>query len=183
MTNNKSKISWIARTAVFIALLIVMQAVTAAFGNTLVTGSVVNLMLILSVMTCGPLSGICVAVVSPVMAKLLGIGPLWSLIPVIIAGNTVLVLLWHFIGNRSAGKKYMRYLIALVTAAAAKFAVLYFGVVKIVLPILTELPERQVSVISGMFSFPQLITASIGGALAITILPILRKAAVSAKLK
>ena len=100
--NNKNTIRWITRTAVFIALLIVLQMATAPLGNILITGSIVNLLLIISVMTCGLASGLSVAVISPVMAKLLGIGPLWSLIPFIAAGNIVLVLLWHFIGNGDA---------------------------------------------------------------------------------
>lgn len=72
---------WITRTAVLTAMLVVLQATTQATGNTVITGSVVNMLLIISVMACGILSGITVAVISPVMAKLIGIGPLWSLIP------------------------------------------------------------------------------------------------------
>ena len=104
MNNNKGKTLWITRTAVFIALLVVLQAATASLGNTIITGSVVNMLLVVSVMTCGMMSGLCVAVISPVMAKLIGIGPLWSLIPFIIAGNITLILTWHFIGNRNWGQ-------------------------------------------------------------------------------
>lgn len=174
--NNKDKILWITRTAIFIALLIVLQAATAPLGNTLVTGSIVNLMLIVSVMTCSLASGLSVAVVSPVMAKFFGIGPLWSLIPFIAAGNIVLVLLWHIIGNRNMGRKYTAYVTALITAAIAKFLVLYIGIVQIAVPVFLGLPEQQTSVISNLFSIPQLITALIGGILAIVLLPTLKKA-------
>ena len=85
--NRKQSVLWITCTAVFIALLIVMQAATAPLGNSIVTGSIVNLLLVTSVMTCGLSSGLTVAAVSPVMAKFLGIGPLWSLIPFIAAGD------------------------------------------------------------------------------------------------
>ncbi len=91
--NEKSKVYWITSTAIFIALLVVAQTVTSVFGNQLVTGSVNNLLMIVSVMMLGLTSGLSVAVVSPVMAKLLGIGPLWSLIPFIIAGNLTLILI------------------------------------------------------------------------------------------
>ena len=97
--NRNGKAPWVTRTAAITALLVVLQAVTAPLGNTLLTGSLVNMLLIVSVMTCGLLTGISVAVVSPAVAKLIGIGPLWSLIPFIIAGNAVLVLCWHLIGN------------------------------------------------------------------------------------
>ena len=171
------KILWITRTAIFIALLIVLQTTTAMLGNTVITGSCVNLMLIVSVMTCGLGSGLTVAAISPVMAKLIGIGPFWSLIPFVLAGNITLVLLWHFIGNRNIGmNKYAAHIIALVVAAVSKFLVLYFGIVRIAVPLLLKLPEPQAKVISGVFSIHQLITASVGGAIAIVIFPRLKKA-------
>ncbi|MCL2508163.1 MAG: ECF transporter S component [Oscillospiraceae bacterium] len=163
----------ITQTAIFIALLIVSQMATAPLGNQLVTGSIVNMILIVSVMTCGLASGLTVAAISNVAAKLLGIGPLWSLIPFIAVGNMVLVLTWHFVGNRHIGRKYVSHVVALVCAAAAKFLTLYLGIVKIAVPLLLDLPEKQAAVISGMFSVTQLITASIGGALAIVLLPTL----------
>lgn len=176
MNNNKGKTLWITRTAVFIALLVVLQAATASLGNTIVTGSVVNMLLIVSIMTCGMMSGLCVAVISPVMAKLIGIGPLWSLIPFIIAGNITLILTWHFIGNRHWGHKHTAQMIALVVAATGKFLILYIGVAKIAVPLLLRLPEPQASVISNMFSIPQLFTALLGGGVALLVLSPLKKA-------
>ena len=176
---NKNKILWITRTAIFIALLIVSQSATAPLGNIIVTGSIVNLLLITSAMTCGLASGLTVAVMSPVMAKFLGIGPLWTLIPFIAAGNVVLVPLWHFIGNRRlGGKKYTAYIAALIAAALAKFLVLYVGIVRIALPLFLGLPEPQAAVISHMFSIPQLVTALIGGVLAMLVFPRLQRAIV-----
>ena len=172
--NRKPRVLWITCTAVFIALLIVMQAATAPLGNSIVTGSIVNLLLVTSVMTCGLSSGLTVAAVSPVMAKFLGIGPLWSLIPFIAAGN--LALLWHFIGNSRTRRKYTAYLAALLCASATKFLVLYIGIVRIAVPLFLGLPEAQAAVVSGMFSIPQLITALVGGALAIVIFPRVKRA-------
>lgn len=171
------KVLWITRTAALTALLIIMQAVTAPFGNTLVTGSIVNLILIISVMTCGMSTGITVAMISPICAKFLNIGPsFWSLIPFIIVGNIVLVLLWNLIGNIKTTKFNLSYIIALVVAAVAKFLVLYVGIVKIAIPVFLNLPEKKAMVVSNMFSIPQLITALIGGILAIIILPVLKRA-------
>ena len=147
---NQEKTLWITRTAIFVALLVVLQAATAALGNTIITGAVVNMLLVVSVMTCGMMSGLCVAVISPIMAKLIGIGPLWSLIPFIVAGNITLVLIWHFIGNRHWGQKYTSLIIALAAAAAAKFLALYIGIVQIAVPLLLKLPEPQAAVISSM---------------------------------
>ena len=62
-----------------------------------------------------------------------------------------------------------------MAAAITKFMVLYLGIVKLAVPFLLGLPEKQAAVISGMFSFPQLITALIGGAIATMIVPILQR--------
>lgn len=173
---QKNRILRITRTAVLIALLVVLQAALMPLNNSLITGSIVNLLLIISVMTCGLSSGLCVAAVSPVVARLFGIGPLWSLIPFIAAGNAALVVLWHFIGNRSiGGKKYKARLAALFTAAFVKFLVLYVGIVRIAIPVFLGLPEKQAAVISNMFSIPQLITALTGGTFAFFLIPRLKK--------
>lgn len=171
-----SKSQWITRTAIFLSLLIVLQFSTSMLGNVLLTGSVVNFVLIVSVMTCGLTSGLTVAIVSPFLAKLIGIGPLWVLIPFIALGNIVLVLIWHFIGNRKIWKSIVSYIIALIVASPAKFATLYFCIVKLVIPYFLDLPVQQAKIISNMFSVMQLFTALIGGVVAIIILPLLKKA-------
>lgn len=171
--NWNGKAPWVTRTAAFTALLVVLQAVTAPLGNTVLTGSLVNALLIVSVMTCGLRTGISAA------AKLIGIGPLWSLIPFIIAGNAALVLCWHLIGN---GKRHhLSAAAAVVAAALAKFLVLYTGVVKVAIPLLLDLPAPQAAAVSGMFSVPQLVTAVTGGALAAVLIPRLKRAAAGAR--
>ncbi|MCL2018755.1 MAG: hypothetical protein FWG70_03255 [Oscillospiraceae bacterium] len=180
------KILRIAQTGVFVALLVSLQwgvgALTSAAPppfNTLVTGSVVNLILIVSVMTCGLASGAAVAVLSPVAAFLLPIslGPqIPVIIPFICAGNLTLVILWHFIGNCGIKGERVKYVIALIIGAMGKVAVLYTGVVMVALPFLLDLSEQQTDTIAAMFSYPQLITASVGGFIAIIILPTLKKA-------
>jgi uncharacterized membrane protein len=171
------KVLWITRTAVLIAITVVLQALTLQLGNQFITGSIVNLMLILAVMTCGLATGLTVSAVTPVLPTLLGFGPLWPIVPFIALGNMALVTLWHFIGNRNIGNNiYIAYIMALVAGAVAKFLVLFFGVSRLAVPVLLSLPEPQATVISGLFSYPQLITASIGGVCAIILLPLLLKA-------
>lgn len=175
--NQREKTVWITRTAVFIALLVVLQAATAPLGNTILTGTLVNALLVVSVMTCGVMSGAVVAGVSPIMARLIGIGPLWGVIPFIALGNITLILVWHFMGSRWQGKNYMAWICAAGTAAAAKFCVLYLGIVKMAVPLLLQIPEPQASVISGMFSLPQLVTALLGGGVALPAVRALKKIA------
>ena len=82
------KIRWITETAVMLALLVAMQAVTKPLGQ-LVTGSCVNTVLAITVLLSGIYSGVTVAVISPVLAYLLGIAPQILTVPAIMVGNTV----------------------------------------------------------------------------------------------
>ena len=173
---KNQKVLWITQTAMVIALLIVLQAATAPLGNTMITGSLVNLMLVIGVMVGGLASGLTVAVLSPIFAKIFGIGPLWALIPFIALGNIALVLCWHFVGKRRFTAPVIVRGMAAMTAAVAKFLVLYVGIVQVAVPVLLQLPEKQAAMISATFSFPQLVTALIGGGLAIIVLPLLGKA-------
>jgi len=167
------KVIWLTRTAVLIALTVALQAATLQFGNQIITGSVVNLMLIIAVMTCGLSTGLTVSAFTPVLPTLLGFGPLWPIVPFIAVANMALVTIWHFVGNRVIGNVYISYGIAMAAGAAAKFLVLYFGVVQIAAPYILGLPSGNL--LSVMFSYPQLITASAGGVCAIILLPPLMK--------
>ena len=168
------KVLWITRTAVFIALTVVLQALTLQLGNQIITGSIVNLMLIISVMTCGLSTGLTVSIFTPILPTLLGFGPVWPIVPFIAVGNIALTASWHFIGNRKMGSIYVSYVVALIAGAVTKFFILYFGIVRIAMPFILGLPEQHV--MSMLFSYPQLITASVGGVCAIILLPILLKA-------
>ena len=166
-------IKWITQTALCTAFLIVLQLLTSSFGNTLVTGSFVNMVLIISLVMCGISTDITVAIVSPVFAKLIGIGPLWSLIPCIVLGNISIILIWYIFAN-----KYKNDILAWLLGAVTKFFVLYVGVVRFTIPILLKLPEKKAIIISTAFSIPQLITALIGGGIALIIVPVLKKSRV-----
>jgi hypothetical protein len=177
MEQNRKRILWITRTAIFIALLVVIQVATKLIAMpTLVTGSFVNLLLVMSVMTCGLSSGITVAVLSPVLAMLAGIGPHWALIPFIALGNLVLVLIWHFIGVRAFRNRLPGNIVALAVGAGLKFLVLYFTIVRLMLPLFLKLPAKQAGVITATFSLPQLFTALMGGTVALLALPVIRRA-------
>ena len=83
----------LTETAVMTALLIVLQAVTKPTGQ-YITGTCVNAVLAVSVLAAGLWSGIAVALLSPLFAFLLGIGPqLPPIVPSIAVGNLVFVLL------------------------------------------------------------------------------------------
>lgn len=169
--NLKSSALWIAETAVMLALLITLQSLTKGFGQ-FVTGSCVNAVLAITTLIVGLPGGFVVATLSPILAYLLGIAPQVILIPAIILGNLVYVNLLHFLAD-PAGKKILRQVLAWLAAAACKFGVLYLTISKCLSPLL-EAPKA--AKILAMFSWPQLVTALIGGAIALLIFPVLKKA-------
>ncbi|MCL1965415.1 MAG: ECF transporter S component [Firmicutes bacterium] len=178
----RKNILWITRTAVLTALLVAAQFLTAPLGNQYVTGSAVNLLLIVSFLTCGLATGLTVAIVSPVCAFLAGVGFSFPpLIPFVALGNAALVMAWFFWGvlMKSAAPgmrhKTMYYLLA-AAAAVMKFLTLYAGIVLFAIPYLLDLNEKQRVMLTLSFSYPQIITAAIGGIIALAVMPPLQKA-------
>lgn len=182
------KIRWITETAALLALLICLQWVGSMIPDQtvkqLVTGSCVNAVLAVAALYAGMSSGITIALISPVCAFLLGIAPnLITVVPIMV-GNTCFVILLRLI----AGKPFWRQPVAVVTAAGVKFGVLYLLVVQVVCNLASGsllgkklgdtvlLAPPMLKMLPVMFTWPQLITALIGGTLAMLILPILRKA-------
>jgi hypothetical protein len=94
----------------------------------------------------------------------------------------VFVVLLSLLADKS-GKKIVKQIIAWITAAAAKFAALYAIVVWLICGVLSEsllssgaLKAPMLKALPATFSWPQLFTALIGGAVALIITPVLRKA-------
>ena len=165
------KTLFITRTAAMLALLIVLQAATKNLGQ-FVTGSCVNAVLAAATLLGGFASGLIVAVVSPFLAFLLGIGPkLIEVVRAIAIGNLALVLiLWAIKGDGALNR-----VIKWIAASVGKFLVLYLLVIQLLCRVMT-LPEKMTATFSTMFSWPQLVTALIGSGIMLLILPILQKA-------
>ena len=180
------KILKITETAVMLALLIALQAITKPLGQ-IVTGSCVNAVLAITVMLVGMGGGISVALVSPICAFLLGIAPNFVTVLPIMIGNLCFVVLLKLIAGESF-KPYWRQPVALIVAAAVKFGVLYFLVVVVICGLasgmllgqkigeIVVLAPPMLDMLPAMFTWPQLITALIGGAVALLITPVLKKA-------
>lgn len=175
------KVRWITETAVMLALLVALQALTKPMGQ-LVTGSFVNAVLAITVLTAGLYSGITVAIISPVLAFLLGIAPQVLTVPAIMVGNTVYVVLLYFIAGKDS-RKLAKQILAWLTAATAKFAILYAIVTWLICGVLAEglmaaglLKGPMLQALPATFSWPQLFTALIGGGVALLMVPVLRKA-------
>lgn len=169
-------VKWITRTAILLALTVVFQSLRVLLPfmpaniSQYVIGSLVNLCLILAAVIVGIKSGLVIAVVAPIIALFQGFTPFPVLVVPIALGNLVLVIVVALMYKRNA-------LPAFAAGAVLKFLTLYLGVVKIVVPFLLPegAPAKIGAVLSVQFSWPQLVTASIGGILAALVLPVLRK--------
>ncbi|NMA80237.1 MAG: ECF transporter S component [Clostridiales bacterium] len=174
-----SKIRWITRTALLLAVLILAQYIGSIMGGQLmgqlITGSIVNMTLIIAGVFVGYSSGLAIAIISPIIANFIGIGPkIVELVPVIIIGNIVIVVVVTFffrLANKNKGIVSAGISLGgIIIGAVAKFIVLYSSAAKI-------LPALGVNVmppVIKMMSWPQIITATAGGILAFIILPTLR---------
>ncbi len=178
MRNNN--VRYITQTAVMLALLIVVQLLTRSFGQ-FITGSLVNLILLVSVFMIGIYGGLTIAILSPILAFMAGIGPAFiQIIPFVAVGNALLVTIaWLIAGKRircASTRDFTASVTGLLAASACKFLFLWIGLVMVALPMIPGIKEKQIVAISAAFSWPQLVTALIGSALTLIIVPQLKKA-------
>ena len=185
------KIRWITETAVMLALLVCLQWVGSfvpdQMTKQLITGTMVNCVLAVTVLMVGLSSGIAVALISPVCAFLFGIAPNFRTVAPIMVGNCCYVALLHFIAGKTR-KFGWQQPAALVSAAVVKFGVLYVLVVKVICGVasgallgqkigeIVVLAPPMLKMLPTMFAWPQLVTALAGGAIALSVVPVLRKA-------
>ena len=178
MSNKKTRL--ITFTAMGIALVILAQALgnvlPAGFviagpftGKQLLTGSLVNLVLFVFTAVAGTWSGVIIGLCSAVLARLIGIGPILPVVPVVAGGNAVLCLLFGLL------RKQPRWpgLLTVALPAAVKCGFLWLLVPAVIRAV--GLPDKQAAALSVMFSWPQAVTALLGGLLALAILPRLQK--------
>ncbi len=173
------RVLWIAETAVMLGLLVAVQGVTAGLGNQFLTGSCVNLILAVTAMVVGLWGGVVVAVASPFLAFLFGIGPKFiQLLPGIALGNLALVLVLHFVMKKTSTRLWPS-IAAWLGAAVGKYSVMYLVMVQLLVPALVGggvIPAKASAALTVQFSWPQFITALIGAGLAMLITPMLKKA-------
>ena len=184
---SKSTI-WLVRTALMLAIVVVAQIIgklipagAVILGpmslSQLITGSLVNMVLIVTVATLGMVSGVTVGILSALLATLLGIGPIFPIItPAIAIGNAVLVLVVNFFFYLASKnkQKLLLNIVGIVVAAGAKCAFLWITVPQL-LKLVPEIKEKQQAMLTIMFSYPQAVTAVVGGIIALMIIPILKK--------
>ena len=182
----KISVRKLTETAVLLALLVTLQAVTKSFGQ-LVTGSCVNAILAIATLFTGLGSGIVISLISPVLAFLLGIAPNFITVAPIMLGNVCYVVVLHLLIKKVRIPVWAQPL-GVCAAAAVKFGLLYLLVVEVICGVasgallgqklgqIVVLAPPMLTMLPTMFTWPQLFTALIGGAVALLITPLLKKA-------
>lgn len=176
INNMNTKLYTLTKTAISLALLVLAQLIGSLLGaNQFVTGSLVNLILIVAAANAGLYGGISVAVLSPVLAVLIGVGPKFiQLVPVIMVGNIVIVICMYFtyrLALKSDSVSWVLLPTGIIISALAKFLTLFLLVRLVKGVLLPNMPP----VLVAMLSFPQLVTALFGGFLSIAVVLALKK--------
>ena len=172
--SQKPKISEALKITIT-AMLLAVCMVSQVFKNlsVYITGPVVNLCLVLCMMTAGLKYALLLSIVTPVTAYFIAASPVMNavpgIIPLIMAGNAVLVVVAFFFVKptlkKNTVKNNLMYVITSGIAAAAKGAFMGLTISLWLLP--TFIPEasplrKKLDVFQTMFSLTQFFTALIG---------------------
>lgn len=173
---------FISRTAVLLALVLASQAIgliiPEQLTKQLIVGSLVNFILFIAVMGVGLAGASIIAVTNPFLVLLFQTAPLnnIALVPFLALGNFILVLAFYLfeklINKKFFNSKRIFTLLSIAASAIFKGVYLWFVFLNIARLFVPNVPDPVVLA----FSYPQLITASIGGILAFFVIPALRKA-------
>ncbi|MCR4792071.1 MAG: ECF transporter S component [Lachnospiraceae bacterium] len=161
-----------------------------------ITGPIINACLILAVLTCGLFWGAALAIITPVTAFLITGAPIMKVVPAIMplvmAGNLVLVIVVWLIAGRKKGNSASRFnvkigekrtvtldvllggIIGSVAKGAFMALTISYGVLSVVT--LPEAMQAKLPILRTTYSVTQLFTALIGTAYACVIWAALKKA-------
>lgn len=182
----------LAQTGILIALVLAVQYIGSNISQApvffgislqqLVVGSLINMILVLSAAVIGLYPGATVGALSATTATLLGIGGNPLMLPVIVFGNVSIVLVTYFLFHFAKEQKQLKTVfegVGVVLGAAVKCAVMWILSSQVVIPTLAKngIPEKQIAILTLNFSWPQAVTAFVGGIVALSILPVIKKAA------
>jgi len=162
----KSKTIFITRTALLLAVAIAFQI----FGkfipyNNFIVGPVVNAVLIIATASAGFWSGTAISVIAPLVSAFTNKAPIAPFViafsPFIIIGNLIIVACFYLFRKKSK-------IGGIAAGAVLKFGFLYASVS--VFTSVVDMKPQVASTLVNLFSWPQLLTAAIGGAIALVVL-------------
>ncbi|MEW6522700.1 MAG: ECF transporter S component [Bacillota bacterium] len=155
-----TKLRMLVRVAMLLALALAVQS---AGLQQAITGPLINAILLLAGAYTGLAGGVLVGLITPWVALTMGILKLAPAVPVIMAGNAVLVLTFVLV-RRLVDTGWREYLGAGV-AAVAKYVVMTLGIKLIVAPGVAVPPPAMFALTT-----MQLYTALGGGLLAVLVI-------------
>lgn len=152
----KKTTTFITRTAILLALALIFQVGlrTIPFAQPFV-GPLVNFVLIFAAVFVGMASGVIIGMLTPLIAFVLGIMPLFPVVPFIMLGNALMVI--AFSVTRKVSGYYGDYM-GVAFGAFVKFVFLALSVRYVITLFITVPPPIIVAL-----SLPQLYTAITGG--------------------
>ena len=159
---------YLTRAAMLLALVVVFQnlRIIPFFSDAnpmsvFIIGSLVNMTLILACEFTGFGAAFGISILSAVIALMQGHIKLPILMPIVAIGNTVLVVAYYYLMKRN------RY-IAVIVGATLKWSFLFLATSQL-LGLFVKIDPKILSKVVATFNLPQIITALIGGFLAIII--------------
>lgn len=148
---------------IFSVLTAMIVYLPTVIPSQIITGSLVNMTLIMTTFLLGPSVAVLLALMPSSLAFLSGLlpAPLVPLIPFIITSNIILIKTYSYFGK----KKFIN---SIFVASFLKFIFLFGSGYLLSSFLFTE--QEVASIISSMFGLTQLVTAIVGGFLAFTFL-------------
>ncbi|HEY5585788.1 MAG TPA: ECF transporter S component [Ruminiclostridium sp.] len=170
---KRDKVKMLTRTAILLAVVVVVQMVGRSLpspSSSFIVGPLVNMCLLIATAASGLAGGIAIAVLVPFTSLISNHAPIAAALlpfaPVIAISNVIFILVFYFLYNKN---KY----VGVVSAAVLKFGFLFISI-RAFLNIF-DFPKFSKNLIV-LFSYPQLITALIGGFVALPIIIAVNKA-------
>jgi len=156
-----------AKVILFAVLLAISIILPAFIHIQWITGSIINAALLLATVLIGPMEAVLLGLMPSTIALAAGLLPLpmASMVPFIMIGNAVLIVFFHYL-------KGQNYALRLGLSALFKFAFLHLSVVFVMSRFLEN---PLVSKLMIMMSWPQFVTAVIGGVIIYPIAKALKK--------
>ncbi len=150
------------KIAVFALFFAIIAVVPMYLHTQWFTGPLVNAILIMTCLLVGPMEAIILGLIPSSVALSSGLLPLplAPMVPFIMMANAAFIAIFAYMASTN-------YWIALVLAALVKFAFLSLSVSMVMA---NMLPDSLVQNLAIMMSWPQLVTALIGGVVAFGIL-------------
>lgn len=163
------------RTSLFLAVAIVFQIIGRNVPqiNQFMVGPVVNAILLLTTFICGIFWGAAIGILTPLLALLVGqlAAPLGFFVPFIMIGNFIFVICFGILMNKGKWGKYA----GIAAGAILKFFFLSFASSKLIGMIGMNVPKKVLAKLMMAMSTPQLVTALIGGIIALVFIEILNR--------